>query len=320
MKIILLLSLLVLCTSKNYACLNSTRIKDRNVCIYETYDTNYYRPCPTGEVCSGKPEGGDDSLTYCEKRSTSKYHDEYCDIDAECLTRRCVNNKCTGRRDGETCEQDFECGKQSFCDMFNMFCRRYAREGDTCNDDNLKCAFGYVCVSTDDGSMKCREEYSVKAGGEASDSSLCESEYSSEGICYDYRMRDNEELKVCTSRSDCTVDILDGDGNVVGEGTLGCGVIGPHKNRCFPSSKSKQWKNYLKAYKEVRDNIKDNKVHQSILANDLSSFSPILREAILDLFFYNVDDCVTDTLYVLLGSGFIKVSFAMIALLFIMIS
>ena len=31
-----------------------------------------------------------------------------------------------------------------------MFCRRYAKEGDTCNNSNLKCAFGYICVSTDD--------------------------------------------------------------------------------------------------------------------------------------------------------------------------
>ena len=166
--------------------------------------------------------------------------------------------------------------------------------------------------------MECREQFSVKAGEEVSDSSLCESGYSSEGICYDYRMWDNEELKVCTSRSECIVEILDGDGNVVGVGTLGCSVIGPHEERCVPSAQSKQWKNYVKAFKEVRDDIKNNKVHQSILANDPSSFSPILREANLDLTFYNVDDCVTDTLSVLLGSGFIKVSFAMIAMMFIM--
>ena len=84
MKIILLLSLLVLCTSKNHACLDSTKIKDRNICIYETFDTNYYRPCPFGEICSGKPEGGDDSLTYCIKTNIPKFYDEYCDLDDEC--------------------------------------------------------------------------------------------------------------------------------------------------------------------------------------------------------------------------------------------
>ena len=317
MKISLLLSLLVLCTSKNLACLDSTKIKDRNICIYETFDTIYYRPCPFGEVCSRKFRGR--AITYCEKRNILKFHDEYCDIDAECLTKMCIDNKCIGREDGEPCEQDYECGKESFCNQRFGVCMRYATNNEICSSD-LKCAFGYICVSTDNGTKKCLEQFSIKAGGKASDSRLCESYYISEGTCYDYRMRDNKELKVCTSRSDCIADILDGDGNVVGERKTSCSTIGRREHHCFPSAKSKQWKNYVKAFKEVRDNIKNNKVHQSILVNDFSSFSPILREANLDLYYYNVDDCVTDTLSVLLGSGFIKVSFAIIAMLFIMIA
>jgi hypothetical protein len=86
----------------------------------------------------------------------------------------------------------------------------------------------------------------------------------------------------------------------VGERKTSCSTIGPRELHCFPSSKSKQWENYVKAFKEVRDNIKNNKVHQSILSNDFSSFSPVLREANLDLYYYNVDDCVLDTLSVLL--------------------
>ena len=38
-------------------------------------------------------------------------------------------------------------------------------------------------------------------------------------------MIDNKELKVCTSRLNCRVDILDGNGHVVGAGTVGCDVI-----------------------------------------------------------------------------------------------
>ena len=322
MKIILFLSLVVLCTSKNHLCLNSTKIKDRNVCIYETDDTNYYRPCPLGEVCSRKAIGSDNSLTYCEKFNTLKYHDEHCDIDAECLTKKCVDNKCTGKGDFESCEQDYECGKESFCSKYDGvgFCSRYATKDEICNDDTWKCAFGYICVSTNDGSMKCREQFSVKAGGKASDSSLCESGYSLEGICYDYRMKDNKELQVCTSNLDCIADLIDGNGNVVGKKAFGCSVIGPHEERCVPSAQSKQWKNYVKAFKKVRDDIKNNKVHQSILAFGSSSFSPILREAMLDLYYYNVDDCVTDTLSVLLGSGFLQVSFVVITMLFIIIA
>ena len=169
--------------------------------------------------------------------------------------------------------------------------------------------------------MKCIEQYSVKAGGKASDSKLCESNFSIEGTCYDYRMREDEEFKVCTNSSDCLVDILDGDGEVVGEGTNYCSTKGPHELHCFPSAQSKQWKNYVKAFREVRDSLHKNKIHQSILAEDnyITSFSPILRKANLDLYFYDMDDCVTDTLSILMGSGFIKVSFALIAVLFTII-
>ena len=94
MKIILLLSLLVLCASQNYACIDSSMIKDEKICKYVTNDTIYLRACPFGEICEKRPEGGDKSLTYCEPLNLPKFHGEYCNLNTECYTNNCVKNKC----------------------------------------------------------------------------------------------------------------------------------------------------------------------------------------------------------------------------------
>ena len=262
--------------------------------------------------------GKDDSLTYCQTFPNPKYHNESCSINAECITNNCVNNTCVGKEDGQLCFKDYECDKQSYCDENSWACTRYATKNENCF--YLECAFGYECVYTDDDTMKCLEQFSVRAGGKAETAKLCESLYSINGICYDSRMKDGREFKKCTSDSDCVIEIIDGKGNVIREDTIMCNAEGPNGYHCYPSSKSKQWKNYVKAVKEVRDNVKENKVHQALIMEDSVSFSSVLREAVLGLSIYNFDDCVLNTIFVLLGSGFIKVSFTLIVLLFAIIS
>ena len=176
MKIIFLLSLLVLCTSKNYAnyaCLDSSMIKDEKICRYDTPDTIYFRPCPFREICEGRPKGGDESLTYCQTLNILKYHDEYCNLNTECYTNNCVKNKCTGKADGESCYKDYECGKESYCKSGN--CTKYATKDGDCGE--LKCAYGYECVNNGNDVKKCLEKFSVKTGGIAEYSWLCESRF-----------------------------------------------------------------------------------------------------------------------------------------------
>ena len=321
MKIILFLSLVVLCTSTNYTCLDSSMIGDEKICLYEAEYTNYYRPCPAGEICLGKVEGNN-SLSSCQTLPIPKIHGESCNTNSDCITKNCIKNKCTGKEDGQSCDEDYECGKQSFCLRNNKTCTRYANKNENCSDD-LKCSFGYECVGTEDGAMKCIEQFSVKVGGKAEATKLCESKVGGNGTCYDTRMKDGIEFKECTKKSDCVIEVIDEKGNVIREDTNNCNTIGRHGFHCFPPTTSKQWKNYVKAFKEVRDNINENKFHQSILLQDnlITSFSPVLRKANLGLYFYNVEDCVINTVSVLVGSGFInKVSFTLIALLFTIIA
>ena len=319
MKIILLLSLLVLCTSKNYACLDSTMIMDEKICKYETNDTIYLRACPYGEIWKRRPEGGDSSLTYCQSLNLLKFHDESCNLNTECYTNNCVKNKCTGKADGESCDKDYECGKESYCEGYK--CTKYAtKNGDF---SELECPFGYKCVDTGNGLLKCIEYFSVKVGEIADDYILCESNVMMDNKCYDERMKNGKEFQECEYFSDCVTEVLDGEGNVVKESTTSCKIRGPNGWVCAPTSSSKQWKNFVKGVKEVRDNISKYKAHQSLFMDwDLKSgviYNSVMREKLLDLYTYKQDDCILDNLVVLAGSGFIKVSLIAL-LLFIIIA
>ena len=80
-------------------------------------------------------------------------------------------------------------------------------------------------------------------------------------------------------------------------------------------------KKYVKAFKEVRDGVSKNKIHQSFLIQTVKdptvAYNSLLRQKFIDLYTYNLDECLVNNLYVLAveGSGFIKVSFTLIALL-----
>ena len=178
MKTILLLSLLVLCTSATFACLDSTTVEDEKACSHFTLQKMYLRPCPFGEKCG--TEAIDSPYTYCESLGILKFHGDSCDINADCYSNNCLNTTCVSKADGESCKEDYECGTHSFC--IKSSCTRYATNDDTCSSD-LKCAFGYVCADPGDGTMKCIEQYSVKAGSKASDQNVCEFGFSKNETC-----------------------------------------------------------------------------------------------------------------------------------------
>ena len=325
MKIILLLSVLVLCASQNYACLDSSIVDDDKVCTYmqpQAMSMNVYtRPCPIGDACEDFADPNDPTRIYCKSLGLLKFHGDSCNINADCYSDKCVSNKCVAKEDNENCSEDYECGKHSFC--MNGNCTKYATKDEICSDD-LQCAFGYICANTDDGTMKCLEQNSIRAGSKADNKDLCESGFSQDGKCYETRMKSGVEFTKCSSDSECVTELIDGNGDVVKEDLTKCGVISREGLHCLPSSQSTQWKNYVKTFKEVRDSLDQYKVHQSFLINSQKepriSYNAKLRKANIDLYSYDVDACVIDTLFALAvdegSSGFIKVSFALVTLLF----
>ena len=138
-------------------------------------------------------------------------------------------------------------------------------------------------------------------------------------------MKEDKEFQGCRSNLDCVIEILDENGNLIKESRGQCDALGTAQAYCTPSTTSKQWKNYMKAIREVRDGVKNNKVHQSFLMKTVRksvwyptiAYNSLLREKLIDLQTHNMDECIVNTLYVLSveGSGFIKVSFTLIALL-----
>ena len=162
----------------------------------------------------------------------------------------------------------------------------------------MKCGFGYVCANTGDGTKKCLEQFSVKVGGKAEDNEVCESGFSQNGTCYDTRIKGGQEYQECEPGTECVTEILDSNGKVVGENSTMCSVIGSTGYYCTPTSKTQEWKNYVKAIKEVRDGIKDNKVHQSFLLRNLYegaiSYNSVLRKAQIESIYYKKIKDTTD--------------------------
>ena len=87
-----------------------------------------FRPCPFVDICT---RAVNSTYTYCESLGILKFHGDSCNMNADYYTNNCLNNKCVGKADGESCKEDYECGKESFC-MKNNY-TKYATEGETCS-------------------------------------------------------------------------------------------------------------------------------------------------------------------------------------------
>ena len=212
-----------------------------------------------GEICEGRLERGM-ILLNAAIIEILKFHGESCDLNTECYKNNCVKNKCIGKADGESCYNDYECLQESYCKDNN--CTKYATKNGDCRE--LRCAFGYKCVETGNGVWKCLEHFSVKAGEIAEDEMLCESRYRKDVTYYDTRMKSDEEFQEC-GKNNCATEIINGEGNIVGENETRCEVFGPNGRLCHSSTSSKQWKNFVKTIKEVRDNISKNIVYQFVI-------------------------------------------------------
>jgi hypothetical protein len=75
----------------------------------------------------------------------------------------------------------------------------------------------------------------------------------------------NTEFKSCNSNIDCKYELLNSSGKGVDIVIGDCLRAANGQKYCRACSKSKEWKNFAKAVKNIRDSITSNKVRQSVL-------------------------------------------------------
>lgn len=71
----------------------------------------------------------------------------------------------------------------------------------------------------------------------------------------------NTEFKSCNSNIDCKYELLNSSGKGVDIVIGDCLRAANGQKYCRASSKSKEWKNFVKAVKNIRDSITSNRVH-----------------------------------------------------------
>lgn len=305
MKVILLLSILVVCSSKNYECLNSTLVKNTQICSYTLNDVTYVRPCSIGDSCSQK----DGNIKYCQTNNIKKYEGVSCSINEECLSDNCVEGKCVAKVYEAYCTNSYQCARDSHC---LIKCYPYPKLNETCSS---VCELGFHCVKESTLTSKCMEMYTLSVGQSTLDDSLCFSNTARDGVCYDTRPKSREEFKSCESDNDCIMELINADGAVVGEKVGECKKTYLEEKYCYPSSTSEEWKNYVRVFNNAKNNRLVDKVHQSLIQNNPDEYSLSIKEALFAMEQHNVPSCVLDNKVVSIGSGYIKFSFALVALL-----
>ena len=257
--------LTVTCNGENqrcdvYKCLDSN-ISNKLICKLTSFDnetqitTHQVRQCDNDMKCKQEITEG----ALCTNVFVPKEHDEPCDMNFECNSNVCVNNKCSFYPLQHQCERSMNCHKNAFCN--NNTCTTLLQPQDEC-ETSKGCPFGYACgrVSENENS-KCHHMFSIKHGEYSSESLLCESGLNVNNICVDtYMSVPNEnDIKRCTSNEECEYTLIKGNETETKEGKCVCSKNG--EKYCELTSMSTYWKEFLAVFRKEVSEYKVNTTH-----------------------------------------------------------
>jgi hypothetical protein len=106
-----------------------------------------------------------------------------CCTDSNCLTSKCSEDICEGKKSGEACSESGECSAGLYCDQV---CKDYVDLGDFCQKDD-ECPAGSGC-----NSGVCVKLFSLGLGENATDEKFCLSYFLNDGVCDALEVRSDE--------------------------------------------------------------------------------------------------------------------------------
>ena len=188
-------------TTTIYQCPDDVTYLKRRVCAIKSAGINsninylnIYSNCRSEEFCSKYS----DDLYTCVKKVELLKIGKKCNLNEECRTGLCENNKCKAKGTGESCTADAECGNGSGCaeNGSGKHCAELAKnEGDACGPAVGKiCGYGLKCHDN-----KCTKFGSLEDGAAAdkdTEEILCKS-----GIVYVNKCDSVVTATECTSDS-----------------------------------------------------------------------------------------------------------------------
>lgn len=285
--------------------------------------SEYFRTCPRDEICKVPLAS---KVGQCVKNIKLISENEPCNVSSECMSGVCKNSKCVYVPDGQSCDFDSNCGRESFCGD-NKTCVPLKKEGEDCNLDK-ECQVGLACGKTNGNKEKCTKMFSLNPGDQSNNELLCKDGYihSIENVYYCAKASlENEKCEIIES-DQCKMTINAGSHGIglVAYGTCKCNWNG--EAYCQPVSNSKVWTDFVETYSS---NIaKVNKaVHYSTMRDDWWGIEKIMKAWVDYKEFFNLkdaDSCVKNFYYrqaqvnaLPSKGGYIKMAFMSIILSFV---
>jgi hypothetical protein len=74
------------------------------------------------------------------------YPGEFCSDSAQCTTKNCKSNICTGADIGGVCAKDLDCNPGLYCNNVTLKCNTTAALGEKCASNSPRCANHLTCI------------------------------------------------------------------------------------------------------------------------------------------------------------------------------
>lgn len=119
---------------------------------------------------------------------------EVCNTTEDCISGTCENKLCVGKKEGDKCGADYECGPNLYC---LETCKPAIKNGEPCNTTD-KCKADALCLQN-----KCVQYASIDNNQPALVPATCKSLFMYEGKCSagPTLSEDNKKTNICIGRN-----------------------------------------------------------------------------------------------------------------------